>query len=98
MTSPGSSSTRPSGRTGEHTAEGKRVAIIGNGSTGVQLLGRIAESAKEVFVFQRTPQWISPRERYGEIVSPESRWLLDAMPYYWNWSRYIGAHAGIRHP
>ncbi len=73
---------------GEHTAQGKRVAVIGNGSTGVQLLGRIADAAEQVFVFQRTPQWISPRERYGEIMSAESRWLLDAMPYYWNWSRY----------
>jgi 4-hydroxyacetophenone monooxygenase len=73
----------------EHSAAGKRVAVIGNGSTGVQLLGRVAEAAEQVHVFQRSPQWIAPRERYGEVITDAGRWLLDAMPYYWNWSRYV---------
>ncbi len=72
----------------DHTAKGKKVAVIGNGSTGVQLLARVAEDADEVFVFQRTPQWISPRANYGEPMTAEQRFLLDNMPYYWNWSRY----------
>jgi 4-hydroxyacetophenone monooxygenase len=55
----------------------------------VQLLARIAEAAEQVHVFQRSPQWIAPRERYGEVMTEQARWLLDAMPYYWNWSRYI---------
>lgn len=67
---------------------GKNVAIIGNGSTGVQMLSRIASTAAKVFVHQRSPQWITPRERYGDPVSPEIRWLLDTMPYYWNWSKF----------
>jgi 4-hydroxyacetophenone monooxygenase len=74
----------------EHTAAGKRIAVVGNGSTGVQLLSRIATEADQVHVFQRTPQWISPREHYGEPITRELRWLLDAMPWYWNWNRYIG--------
>ncbi|MFW0783174.1 SDR family oxidoreductase [Gordonia sp. CPCC 206044] len=73
--------------TERHTARDKRVAIIGNGSTGVQLLARIAEVADHVHVFQRTPQWIAPREGYGEPVSPEMRWVLDNIPHYWNWAR-----------
>lgn len=73
----------------DRSARGKRVAVVGNGSTGVQLLARVAEDAAHVTVFQRTPQWISPRERYGEPVDPGSRWLLDTMPHYWNWSRYV---------
>jgi 4-hydroxyacetophenone monooxygenase len=72
----------------DHTPRGKRVAVIGNGSTGVQLLARVAEQADQVYVFQRTPQWISPRENYGQPITPEAQWLLDTMPYYWNWSRY----------
>ncbi|MCF2530973.1 NAD(P)-binding domain-containing protein [Yinghuangia soli] len=67
---------------------GKRVAVIGNGSTGVQLLAPIAEHAARVHVFQRTPQWISPREKYGAAIEPETRWLLDNFPGYWNWARY----------
>ena len=70
-------------------ARGKRVAILGNGSTGVQLLAPIAEQAEQVFVFQRTPQWISPRVGYGKAVEPEIRWLLDHFPGYWNWWRYM---------
>jgi 4-hydroxyacetophenone monooxygenase len=73
----------------DRTTKGKKVAVIGNGSTGVQLLGRVAEDAEQVYVFQRTPQWISPRENYGQPITPEARWLLDNMPYYWNWSRYV---------
>ncbi len=74
-------------------AKGKRVAILGNGSTGVQLVAPIAEDAEQVFVFQRTPQWISPRVGYGKAVEPEIRWLLDHFPGYWNWWRYMAIAA-----
>jgi len=74
-------------------ATGKRVAIIGNGSTGVQLLAPIAADADHVFVFQRTPQWISPRDKYGKPIEPEVEWLLDNFPGYWNWWRYMAIAA-----
>ena len=74
-------------------ATGKRVAIIGNGSTGVQLLAPIAADAEQVFVFQRTPQWISPRDKYGKPVEPEVLWLIDNFPGYWNWWRYMAIAA-----
>jgi 4-hydroxyacetophenone monooxygenase len=67
---------------------GKRVAVIGNGSTGVQLVAPVAQEAEHLSVFQRTPQWIAPRPNYGRPVEPEVRWLLDHVPGYWNWSRY----------
>ena len=73
---------------------GKRVAVIGNGSTGVQLLAPVAEEAQHVDVFQRTPQWISPRDKYGAPMEPETLWLLDNFPGYWNWWRYM-AIAGL---
>lgn len=38
----------------------KRVGVIGTGSSGVQSIPVIAESAKEVYVFQRTPQYSVP--------------------------------------
>jgi len=79
----------PSRWPADFSAKGKRVAIVGNGSTGVQLLAPIAEQAERVHVFQRTPQWISPRDKYGRAVEPEVRWLLDHFPGYWNWWRYM---------
>jgi cation diffusion facilitator CzcD-associated flavoprotein CzcO len=36
---------------------GKRVAVIGTGSTGVQLVPEIAGDAAQVWVFQRTPNY-----------------------------------------
>ncbi|WP_198412746.1 flavin-containing monooxygenase [Cryobacterium flavum] len=39
---------------------GKRVGIIGTGSSGVQLIPIIAESAAALTVFQRTPQYVLP--------------------------------------
>ena len=39
----------------------KRVALIGTGATAVQVTPRMAESAKELFVFQRTPSIIDSR-------------------------------------
>lgn len=68
--------------------EGKRVGVIGNGSTGVQLLAPVAAEAAHVTVFQRTPQWISPRDRYGLPVEPGVRWIIDTVPGYWNWCRF----------
>ncbi len=39
---------------------GKRVGIIGTGSSGIQVLPEIAEKAAEVVVFQRTPNFSVP--------------------------------------
>jgi cation diffusion facilitator CzcD-associated flavoprotein CzcO len=39
---------------------GRRVAVIGTGSTGAQLVGALAGVAAEVKLFQRTAQWIMP--------------------------------------
>lgn len=74
--------------TGNENFEGLDVAVIGNGSTGVQMLSAVHRHARTLAVFQRTPQWIAPRERYGEPIQAETRWLLDTMPYYWNWYCY----------
>lgn len=68
--------------------DGKRIALIGNGSTGVQLMPKLAQSAEFVYQFQRTPQWISPMEQYREKISSEVRWLFDNVPFYWNWYCY----------
>ncbi|MEM7468762.1 MAG: NAD(P)/FAD-dependent oxidoreductase [Pseudomonadota bacterium] len=52
-----------------HTAEwpkegveltGKRVGVIGTGSTGIQTITTIAEKVAELFVFQRTAQYSTP--------------------------------------
>ena len=39
---------------------GKRVAVIGTGATGVQLIQEVAKTAASLTVFQRTPNWCAP--------------------------------------
>ena len=39
---------------------GKRVAVIGTGATGVQVIQTIAPICGELTVFQRTPNWCTP--------------------------------------
>lgn len=67
---------------------GKRIGLIGTGSSGTQLMPHLAESAKHLTVFQRTPNWISQMENYRSPVSAEMRWLFDYVPYYTNWYSY----------
>ena len=40
--------------------EGKRVAVIGTGATGVQTIQEVAKTAGHLTVFQRTPNWCTP--------------------------------------
>jgi len=40
--------------------DGKRIGVIGNGSTGVQIVSALAKRAAKLVHFQRSPQWIMP--------------------------------------
>ena len=44
----------------EVTFDGKRVAVIGTGSSGVQLIPAIADEVQSVTVYQRNPNWATP--------------------------------------
>ena len=60
---------------------GKKVAVIGTGATGVQVIGELADKVADLTVFQRRPNWCAPlnngpisdqemqaiRARYDEI-------------------------------
>ncbi|PRC49483.1 monooxygenase, partial [Mycobacterium sp. ITM-2017-0098] len=45
----------------EYSLKGKKAAIIGTGSTGVQLIPKLAEQVSELTVYQRTPIWVMPK-------------------------------------
>ena len=40
----------------------KRVAVIGTGATAIQCVPHLGEWAKELYVFQRTPSMVNPRD------------------------------------
>jgi cation diffusion facilitator CzcD-associated flavoprotein CzcO len=46
---------------------GKRVGIIGNGSSSAQIVPQIVPLVVQLYIFQRTPQWIFPipNEQYS---------------------------------
>jgi cation diffusion facilitator CzcD-associated flavoprotein CzcO len=52
--------------------EGKRVAVIGTGATGVQTITEVAKTTGHLIVFQRTPQWCAPLHN-GKISEEEMR-------------------------
>ncbi|MCO5589256.1 hypothetical protein L7F22_043222 [Adiantum nelumboides] len=41
--------------------EGKTVAVMGTGASSIQIVPAIAPVVKKLYVFQRTPAWISPK-------------------------------------
>ncbi|HEX4881390.1 MAG TPA: NAD(P)/FAD-dependent oxidoreductase [Porticoccaceae bacterium] len=47
---------------------GKRVGVIGNGSTGIQMIKPLTDICAKVVSFQRTPQWVLPipNRKYGD--------------------------------
>ena len=44
-----------------HSLRGDRVAVIGTGASAIQFIPHLAEQARQVHLFQRTPPWILPR-------------------------------------
>ncbi|KAL9042940.1 MAG: hypothetical protein Q9180_000230 [Flavoplaca navasiana] len=43
---------------------GKRIAVAGTGSTGVNIIPKLAPAAKKLMVFQRTPNYVLPGRNY----------------------------------
>ncbi len=50
---------------------GKRVAVVGTGSSGVQIIPVIAEKAASLTVFQRSPNWCTPLN--NAPITPEEQ-------------------------
>ena len=61
---------------------GKRVAVIGTGASASQFVPEIAQTAGEVFVFQRTPNWYIPVPHYHDPVPEGLKWLFPHVPHY----------------
>lgn len=54
---------------------GKRVAVIGTAASGVQLIPEIAEETAQLYVYQRTANWVFPKEdkAFAELQLEEMR-------------------------
>lgn len=65
---------------------GKRVGVIGTGATAVQLIPLVAGVAKELVVFQRTPNYVLPARNYP-IDAMTSRSTKDNYDELWDMVR-----------
>ncbi|MCU1641315.1 MAG: monooxygenase [Nocardia sp.] len=54
---------------------GKRVAVIGTGSSGAQIAPAVAQSAESVHSYQRTPSWVIPKS--NRQLSARAQRFLD---------------------
>lgn len=68
---------------------GKRLAVIGAGASGFQLVPAIADTTRHVDVYQRTPQWMAPNPMYHDAVPDGARWAIRHLPYYGRWLRFV---------
>ncbi len=57
---------------------GRRLGVIGNGSTGVQIVSEVVDQVGSLTLFQRTPQWILPGA--NQPYSDEERARMRADP------------------
>ncbi len=70
--------------------EGKRVAVVGTGSSGIQSIPEIAHEAEHVTVFQRTPQYAFPSG--NRPITPEE--MAEARKNWDTVRAKMYAHAG----
>lgn len=70
----------------EHDLAGKRVAVVGTGSTACQAVPAIAPEVGHLYVFQREPGWVSPKGEYD--YTPEQRERFRRNPWLSKWLRY----------
>ncbi|MCV7075792.1 flavin-containing monooxygenase [Mycobacterium szulgai] len=58
---------------------GKRVAVIGTGASGVQVVPELAKIAGHVSVFQRTPPWMVPKDDRPYSATELTRFARDPL-------------------
>jgi 4-hydroxyacetophenone monooxygenase len=68
--------------------KGKRVAVIGTGATGYQLIPELAKLASHTYVFQRTPNWCFDTKSYLDPFPAQVNWLDRNFPYIRNFIRF----------
>jgi 4-hydroxyacetophenone monooxygenase len=71
--------------------KGKRIAVIGTGASGYQMIPELALEAGHVVILQRTPQWFMPTPDYRTPYPPQVNWLDRNLPFYTNFMRFRAA-------
>lgn len=76
----------------------KRVALVGTGATGIQLVPHLGRDARELFVFQRTPSSVDERANTPTdpdwAASLQPGWQEERKRNFHNWSPFVGVVFG----
>lgn len=67
--------------------DAKRVAVLGTGASGFQVVPAIADRVAELHLFQRSAPWMVPTPKYVAPLPAGHRWLLQNLPFYQEWYR-----------
>lgn len=65
--------------------DGKRVAVVGNGASAMQLVPEVADRVRELTVFARSKQWAAPFPQFRKDVPDGVRYLMTLVPLYRDW-------------
>lgn len=81
------------------SVEGKRVAVIGTGASGYQMVPAISEQASELYIYQRSAPWMLPTRGYLDQIPDGLTFLLQRVPTYSQWYRFwqVWIAVGGRH-
>ena len=84
---------RPNAWDDDYDPDGKRIAVIGTGSSGVQITAALSARAGTLEVYQRTPAWVLPKIDFDipplmrrllrmpatfRAINAAGRWAMDA--------------------
>jgi 4-hydroxyacetophenone monooxygenase len=72
---------------GDVDVRGKRVAVVGNGASAMQVVPAIAEQVGHLAIFARSKQWAAPFPQFQKEVPGPVRALLRNVPLYYAWYR-----------
>ncbi|WP_218196395.1 MULTISPECIES: NAD(P)/FAD-dependent oxidoreductase [unclassified Pseudomonas] len=66
--------------------KGKRVAVVGNGASAMQVVPAIADEVAELTLFARSKQWAAPFPQFRKPVPVGVRYLMQVVPLYRAWA------------
>ena len=62
----------------DHDLRGRRVAVLGTGSSAIQFVPKIQPQVERLVLFQRTAPWVLPR--LDRALTTREQWLLKHVP------------------
>lgn len=67
--------------------KGKRVGVVGNGATAMQVVTAIVDDVEHLTVYQRSRQWAAPFPKLHKPIPEGAQFLFAEVPLYEWWYR-----------